>query len=303
MAMKDKETFFVHSNDVETIVELIKREHFEALQNAVTENPELWARITTINLYSRKIKSYPLHYLCKKKNVPIDLLRAVVSAAPAATSISDPIFASLPIHIACCHDLPLPAIQILIGSYPDCLMTPDHNGNLPIHLACSMSSPAIVKHLVAQTTLALETLNKKRQTPLHMACSRYDVSLEVIQHLLQAYPLACQVQDWFHRFPLHHACMWKADPLVLDELLPCYPEAMSMRDRQGRTPYGVLRMRAERSDPDLQLLRSYARSHWTQATRGGRVMQWAAEWIRDGLGFRRSRGSRKGSSKQENVVL
>ena len=291
LSKKDGDTFVEpdgheHSTQ-QSVTDLIRRELYDELQLRVTKYPDKLRESVCINLHSRKTKSYPLHYLCKKKKAPLALLQAFVNVAPEAVKSKDPIFGNLPIHIACRSDLPIQAIQVLIDAFPKSLLVTDNEGNLPLHLACFMSSPAVSQLLARQNALALKRKNKKRQTPLHMACNRYDISLEVVKALSDDYTPACTQQDWQQRVPLHCACMWNAETPVIEQLLKCHPESIRMRDRRTLTPYGILRKRVGllSSCPEIKLCRRYRRSNGTFVSRGMDSIQFGAESVCDLLGF------------------
>ena len=291
LSKKKEGTFVVtdgnHHSSQLGVTELIRRELYDELQIAITKYPDKLKETVCINLYSRKTNSYPLHYLCKKKETPVALVQAFVSIAPEAVKSTDSVFGNLPIHIACRSDLPIQAIQILIDAFPESLVATDNEGNLPLHLACFMSSPAVIKLLAQQNTLALKKKNKKRQTPLHMACNRYDISLEVVKALSDDYTAACAQQDWQQRVPLHCACMWNAETPVIEQLLRSHPESIRMRDRRTLTPYGILRKRVGllSSCPEIKLCRRYRRSNGTFVARGMDSIRFGAESVGDLLGL------------------
>lgn len=266
--------------DLNYVNELILGERYEALYVVVTNCPEEARKVTRINLHNQKTSSYPLHLLCKRKNVPLDVLQAFLDAAPEAACTADPIFHSLPIHVACRHNLPAPAIQRLINAFPESLTISDMEGNLPIHLACSMSSSDVVRLVSPSHSRTRSHKNQKRQTPLHMACTRDNIDIAMLQHLVQIYPSACKDQDRHGRLPLHVACMWKADTVVLKLLLDVFPGAMRLDDLHKQTPYRILRNRTTDKER-IQLFRMYRRANGPYVNRGMDSIQFGAEMVAD----------------------
>jgi ankyrin repeat protein len=129
--------------------------------------------------------------------------------------------------------------------------------------------------------------NKKGQTPLHLACSRYDVCPELIQELIRLNSDACKTRDWQGRLPVHSACMWKADAQVIEMLLEAYPQSVREQDSHHHTPYGICRkvVHLDHHDPTVKLLRSYRLKHGDLLHRSKDFVTYQAENLSDSLGI------------------
>lgn len=270
-----------------TIVELIKDEHWARLWRRITKAPEQLQTKTIVNLDGQNTEAHPLHYLCKKRDVPAALVEAFVENCKEATRTPDSELQSLPIHIACEHDAPVAVLNVLVDAYPEGLVKTDKAGNLPIHYACSLQSPESAMSLLKACPESVTAKNKKGQTPLHLACSRYDISKELVQELLSLNDDACKTRDWQGRLPIHSACMWKANTLMIDMLLKSYPESVRVEDSHHMTPYGICRktVHLDHHDSTVKLLRSYQKKHGDFLVRGKYLVQYQAENISDSLGI------------------
>jgi hypothetical protein len=99
---------------------------------------------------------------------------------------------------------------------------------------------SVVPFLVSENLRVLEmTLADTGYLPLHVALScRRDVSLEVVQFLVEQCPAAAKRTDCYgHHTPVHLACM-RQPPLRLIQLLIGHcPGAFKMKDNFSRTPF------------------------------------------------------------------
>jgi len=74
-----------------------------------------------------------------------------------------------------------------------------------------------------------------RLLPIHAAII-FNSPIEVVETLLQEYPIGAQQKDDQGMLPLHLAFRSEANWDVLEELLTAYPQAISVKDRKGRVP-------------------------------------------------------------------
>lgn len=268
-----------------SFLELMREEQWEEVESRLKESPELARRLDKVQVHAQKVQAYPLHYLCKKKNAPSSLIESFVETWSEAASTTDSAFRSLPIHIACTNDISISGIKALVKAYPEGLTTADEEGNLPIHYACSLSSEETVMYLIESSPESIKKLNKRNQTALHLACSRYDISERVVHTLLKMSHSACKTRDWQGRCPVHDACMWHAPPVIIDSLLEAYPDSARLFDMTGLTPYGICRKRIHlpTSDPTIKLIRSYRKRNGGVLRRGRDIAQFASENMNDVL--------------------
>jgi ankyrin repeat protein len=191
----------------------------------------------------------------------------------------------LPIHVACQHDAPVAFLKVLVNAYPESLLKPDKDGNLPIHYACSLESPDAAHYLMDASAESLKRVNKKNKTPLHLACSRYDVSVTLIQDLIQLNENACKTRDWQGRLPIHSACMWEASTGVIELLLNAYPQSVGEKDDHSMTPYGICRkvVHLEMHNATVKLLREHHKNRASLFGKGKDLFQYQAENLSDTL--------------------
>jgi hypothetical protein len=270
-----------------TTLELIRDEHWAHLVRRVNKAPEQVQSKTIVNLDGQNTEAYPLHYLCKKRNVPPALVELIIDACKEASRTPDAELHSLPIHIACEHDASVGVLDVLIRAYPEGLTITDADGNLPIHYACSLESCESALYLLKACPESVMTKNKKGQTPLHLASSRYDVCPELVEELIRLNQDACKTRDWQGRLPIHSACMWKADTKVIQMLLEAYPQSVRQQDSHHHTPYGICRkvVHLDHHDSTVKLLRSYQLKHGDLLNRSKDLMRYQAENLSDSLGI------------------
>jgi hypothetical protein len=271
------------------LLQLIKEEKWEKIERQLAESAVEANMRSPANLFRSKSVCYPLHYLCKKSRAPISTIKAMIEAAPAALSSTDTGTKSLPMHIACWYGQPLESIRALLSANPKCLKLAEKDGNLPIHTAASFASPEVVQLLLEADPSTAAKLNKRKQTPLHCACLRRDISTTVIEKLLEAAPDSVQRQDWLHRCPIHDACMNQAGTAVLERLLAAFPRAVLVWDKQLLTPYGICRERfgLPTNDPVVILIRKYMRQHSPAVIRFRNVVQFMVEDTKSAFGTER----------------
>jgi hypothetical protein len=269
--------------DSASLLDLISYEMWQDVMERVQDSPEEARSVVVVNLFGKQTKCHPLHVLCNKTNVPQAVLDTLTAAYPlAARSTSRP-SQCLPIHLACRNNMPLQAIEHLVSLYPESVMLPDIEGNLPIHLAGSLGDESTVKSLGALSPKSVRRMNKKLQTPLHMACNRYTVSADMVEMLLKHNPLAAMHQDWQGQLPLHKAITWKANLQVIELLLNVFPEGSRTYDKHALTPYTISRKIGglDSEDPTIKLLRRYRYKHGLILSRTRDVVQFGVESVRD----------------------
>ena len=212
------------------------------------------------NLFSQKALSYPLHYLCRQKATPVSTMRAMIAASPPKAFVyRESAGKSTPLHLAIWYQLSAEAILVLLESSQEALVMQDVDGNLPIHLAAALHPDAeqLIAAFVKLRPDAALRRNYKAQTALHCLCTRRDLSVPQLQHLLRAAPNTAAWKDRMGRLPIHHACLHQANLGVLQCLLKAHPKSVNAFDYSGLSPYGIVRRRWkwEATDARVQLLR------------------------------------------------
>jgi hypothetical protein len=239
---------------------LIAAADFAKVEAHLASFPDEAGELGRFNLFSEKSKSYPLHYLCRRKDVPLSTMRAMLKVTPwKALVYPDSVAKSTPLHLACWYKLPSDAIMLLLEENKQSLTMKDIEGNLPVHLAAALHPEAarlVAAFLALRPDTAL-SLNDKSQTPLHSLCTRDEIPVHVLESLLAAGPTAASRKDRMGRLPLHHACLHQASYPVLERLLEAHPKGVKEFDHGALTPYGIVRRRWHwnASDARLQLLR------------------------------------------------
>jgi len=95
----------------------------------------------------------------------------------------------LPLHTALQNDVTLGSIKLLVKGNPSALQSPDNNDTLPLHMACQHhESSHVVQYLVEQDTTALDAVDMGGNTALHYACR--GANYETIAMLMEKYGAA-----------------------------------------------------------------------------------------------------------------
>jgi len=152
----------------------------------------------------------------------------------------------LPLHVACCLDPPVDAVQALLKADSEAILLQDANGRLPLHLACDVNraSPEVIEVLLEAHPEGSEVKeNQFGFLPLHAACCKsdnaktcIDTQQKVIEKLLSAFPSAITETDGRGWLPLALACRTGAHPNVIEILLKEKPSAAKVIDRDLRMP-------------------------------------------------------------------
>jgi hypothetical protein len=203
----------------ETLFGLIEKHRSSDIEARLLCDPKEAATRAPANLHGPKSVCYPLHCLCRMKKAPVSTFTALLRAAPQAASFQEESHHSLPLHIACWNDLPVAIIDVLVEANKEVLAAADADGNLPLHLAASRSGFCAVQYLLDATDNQelpgiVAHANHRQQTPLHCACLRQDMSVEVLEQLVAVCSKDPSV-DWQGRSLLHTACMHRAGKDVM----------------------------------------------------------------------------------------
>jgi len=135
----------------------------------------------------------PLHNACKKKYLSLAVIQSLVQAWPDAVRLQDD-EGCLPLHTALEHAGTADVIQFLVHFWPESCHIPTNEGKLPLHLACDKQSLTVILFMLDCYPQAVRLKDKNLQLPLHIAClPGAPLELEVIQHLIQAWPESIQI--------------------------------------------------------------------------------------------------------------
>jgi ankyrin repeat protein len=140
--------------------------------------------------------------VCLNPKVTIEIVKYLYELQPEAVKLVRGKDERLPLHNACIiRTCPFSVIKFLLSKYPDALLIPWSFTGLPLHcyvgrIASEYSEFGKAKRTIHLDMQAIEFLvesypealtnqdNSRRQTPLHLACKRNDVSLSMVQLLI-----------------------------------------------------------------------------------------------------------------------
>jgi ankyrin repeat protein len=149
----------------------------------------------------------------------------------------------LPLHHACsCSNVTHTFVQALVDAYPQALHERDETGKVPLIHACRRNTclPVVQAVLTAETAKQPDDEGK---CALHWACE-YRASKRKVQELVDMAPSVLCHADSYGRWPLHWECAVvserKEQMQVVTYLVEKYPEAVSVKDLDGRTPLQMI---------------------------------------------------------------
>lgn len=104
--------------------------------------------------------------------------------------------ASTPLHTLCWGNPNVDAVRELIHAFPQAVTDQDILGDTPLHVATSFSETSleVVKVLLEADATTASIANHEGLMPLHMACRYAPKNEEVILFLLDQYPYAARHQ-------------------------------------------------------------------------------------------------------------
>lgn len=150
----------------------------------------------------------------------------------------------LPLHHACSAKTVTPqVIEALLEAYPEALLERDETGKIPLIHACrrDTSSMDAVKAVLTEKTA--KTHDAEGKCALHWACE-YRCTKPKVQLLVDAAPSVVKHVDNYGRLPLHWECSIvserKEKMSVVSYLVEQYPEAVNLKDSDGRTPLQMI---------------------------------------------------------------
>ncbi len=214
--------------------------------------------------------------------VGLEILKLLIEKCPGALRHAAR-KGSLPLHLAAMTQSP-EFCRTLIEAYPGSERMTTGTGKLPFHLACQYNTVATVKYLYQlhpesvhvatnngaypiQCTIILglknrsnlkdgievvkflldcnpDALSSTGETPLHVACGNENVTLNMVQLLIDAFPDSLRHEDDKGLMPLHTLCNNKNldDEVAVDILkllLERCPESVRHAARNGNLPIHI----------------------------------------------------------------
>jgi len=156
-----------------------------------------------------------LHLMCKLQNPPDDVILALVEAAADTVSWTDS-HGWLPLHHACANGASPEVIKILIDAYPEGKIHQDTQSRTPLHFYVTRGSVDNVASMTVNAQLLSDTG-------------------------------AAALADRAGMLPMHYACAYGSHPAVLEVLGNVYPESLTAKEDNGRTPMHLAMVNAHRA--------------------------------------------------------
>jgi len=144
------------------------------------------------------------------------------------------------LHEACEHQDVTRIIKIAHQRGEDALEVDEH-GWTPLHVL-SWGNPTLeaVEALLKACPLALTNRDYRGNTPLHVACSFAGTDKHVVQMLLEACPTAVSKVNHEGLMPLHMACRYApTNQGVIDLLIEAYPYALQSRIKVRKKLFAI----------------------------------------------------------------
>jgi ankyrin repeat protein len=187
----------------------------------------------------------PLHLALSYK-ASIDVIKTLLQAYPQAVEATQK-DGWLPLHLALCNNATPDVISMLFNAHPKAAEVQNNGGALPLHCALWLKAPSdIIKIIFQAYPKAAAVQDNEQCLPLHLALCKNATS-DVINMLFEENPQAAEVQNKYERrFPLHFACMSKANLResfleVLNLLISSYPEGIDAKDAEDKLPSDYLK--------------------------------------------------------------
>lgn len=169
--------------------DLIVAGQYEQVEERLAYHPQEARTIGLYNLFSQKSRCYPIHYICRRQNVPQSTMRALLNASPVEAFVfRESATWSTPLHVACWYQLPASTLALLVHRQPRALHLIDRDGSLPVHLTASLHPEAskLVPIFLGFYPETATRQNRKEQTPLKLLKARKDLAVLVEDILRQA---------------------------------------------------------------------------------------------------------------------
>ena len=156
-----------------------------------------------------------------------------------------------PLHNVCkLPDPPVDIVQALLEAAPETVTLTDSHGWLPLHHACANgASKEVLKLLTDAYPLGKTKQDSQNRTPLHFYLTqRADNSAAMATNMREylADSGAAELPDVGGMLPMHYACAYGVSPAVLEVLKDAYPDSLIAKENKGRTPMHLAMVNAHR---------------------------------------------------------
>ena len=177
--------------------------------------------------------AYPegIHTNDRDGNTPLDLARELAAQNQNNSTVVNFLEAQLAfvrdmsainLHYALRNNASLGSIKLLVRGNPAMLQAADHQGILPLHVACEFSTADVVQFLVEHDGSCLNAFDESKNSPLHYACGGGNCG--VVKYLLEGCISSVSERNADNKLPIHLLC--DVDREKVDHDSPEYVESI-----------------------------------------------------------------------------
>jgi len=152
-----------------------------------------------------------LHYIVCAREINIttkSIIQLLLEAWPEGPLVLDA-YGALPLHFLCSkkydieeEEVLLDIARLLIDAYPDSLRQNNSVGKSPLHLATSLSSPALCQLIVSYDLDLVKLPTRYGHLPIHIACA-HNAGIDTVRYLLELFPDSIRIRDCGGCHPIH----------------------------------------------------------------------------------------------------
>jgi ankyrin repeat protein len=161
----------------------------------------------------------------------MDLLKSMIRVEPNALYIENH-NGDTPLHVACSFEIgesALAIVRLFLEVDSELAMVRNYRDELPLHAACSNQPPEVVKLLIHECPESVLMQDANRNTILHEAFG----TLDNFQLLVQSCPIALRCKNKMKQTPSHTACEKNASVDVIEFLVQKNREFLGWQDWKG----------------------------------------------------------------------
>lgn len=204
-----------------------------------------------------------LHVACQyASHIDSRVVLQLIEAYPTGPAIANN-FGQLPLHkagMAASTPNAATIIRCVAAAFPRALRCRQKDGSTPLHLCVSYPRETDLGAVEAmlegkEGEGAAKLTDNKGMLPLHKACCKSNIDVDIIEAIIRAYPKGAEVQDSYGYTPLH---WWMSRDLpnieVTYSLLEANMLATLARDNTGKCPYDIHMLRDKYCRANITLL-------------------------------------------------